>query len=222
VIRTGFIDDEVFRGAAEFSLSEFLKLTFEVFHIQRSTDPKFKSKGPEDELPGRLHSTVKIDASRERFHGGGENRLGNLLQTAADQNQGFQFKHFGDPGTRLTTHQPAFHLGELPLALFGEKLKQVLADHQPQHGVSQKFQPFVGIESGFGGGAVSETAAQEHSIAEHVLNACFTTRQQVIDFIHRTHAEWFSEAVSDLRTQAGECQNLRTGLGHQQRVFELS
>lgn len=106
-----------------------------------------------------------------------------MLEATADEDEGFEFELSGDACAGLAADDPAFHLGELPFALFGEQLEEVFADDESEDSISEEFEAFVGIESSFGGGAVCEAAAQELFVAEFVLNSLFAGSQLVLNHI---------------------------------------
>src|SRR6185437_6464778 len=102
---------------------------------------------PEDQRAGGVPAGVEVDGADDGFEGVGQDgRLGpaaGRLLAPAEEEDGPDAEAFGDLGEDPGVDDGGPDLGELPLGEVGVEAVAVLGHHQPQHGVSEEFEPFV-------------------------------------------------------------------------------
>ena len=72
VVWSEFFNNDVFGGATEDTLGEFLELAFEVFGVDRAALLEFFAEGVEDESACGIETAVEVDSGCECFDAGGE------------------------------------------------------------------------------------------------------------------------------------------------------
>src|SRR5690606_15347165 len=139
-------------------------------------------EGGMDEFRGGLDVAVEIDGADDRFQRIRQHR-------AAAKAAGFQFagaepqhvadlQRLRDVRQRLAVHQRGAQPGEIAFAVADIAAEKKIGDHHAEHGVAEKFQPFV---VGRRGAARRQRADEVSALTEPVSQPAFQASQ----FIHQ-------------------------------------
>ena len=97
-------------------------------------------------MSSHLHPTIQIDGSYQRLeYVRHQRRWYRQVGThSLAENQTFlQSQPVADSSTGLAAHHDRLDFRQIPFQVVGEFAKEQLADNKAQHGIAEKFQPFV-------------------------------------------------------------------------------
>ena len=130
-----------------------------------------------DQGRGLSHAAVQIDGCKDGLHGIRQN--GGALPAAAGFLAAAQLQIHTQSQLpchliqALLAHQCRADAGQIALRQIGVTGKQELRRHESQHGISQKLQPLVAVQSGspvlVGVGAVVQRLLQQGRIPEGIV-----------------------------------------------------
>ena len=87
-------------------------------------------------------------------------------------------QRFADLRAGLSADDHRLDLGQVSLEILGILMKEELANHRPENGVAQEFQPLVGGQTVFGAGGVGQGGLQQILVRKTITDSLLAVGYQ--------------------------------------------
>src|SRR6516165_4244299 len=161
-------------SSVEFLLRHLLKQRFVVSCVSRLGDfLDFAVEVIEDEFLGWLQTAVEIHRADERLVDVRQEigwYRGLKVHSLAEEEKVTEIQEAAQASASAPADDCRLELGEVPLLLVGKAQIELFAANQAEHGIPEKFQPFVGIRARIGTGGVRKGRPQQVGPAEAIAD----------------------------------------------------